>query len=187
MNPAKVYFTSDTHFGHRSIIHHCMRPWADVDAMDAALIETWNATVPDDGYVFHLGDVSFRSRERTREILAQLKGRKFLVRGNHDESMIGLHRVFFEDVRDLYETKIAGRNVVMCHYPLESWRSMHHGAVHLHGHCHGNLPRLGKRMDVGVDCCPGYAPIAFSEVIRITDQAPIQSRDHHQPATEQQR
>ena len=181
MNPAKVYFTSDTHFGHRGVLRACARPWADIDQMDAALIAAWNATVPPDGFVFHLGDVSFRNRERTLPILAQLNGRKALIRGNHDEGMSAECRAFFENVRDLYETKIMGRSVVMCHYPIESWRNIHHGAVHVHGHSHGSLVRLGKRLDVGVDCCLGYAPISFGEVIRIADQSPIQSRDHHQP------
>ncbi|MEJ7707010.1 MAG: hypothetical protein WKF82_06805 [Nocardioidaceae bacterium] len=53
-----VYFTSDTHFSHANIIRLCNRPFADVDEMDEAIIERWNATVTSADTVYHLGDVA---------------------------------------------------------------------------------------------------------------------------------
>ena len=52
----KVFFTSDTHFYHANIINFCKRPFANVETMNEALIENWNAVVGVDDIVFHLGD-----------------------------------------------------------------------------------------------------------------------------------
>ena len=55
----KVFFTSDTHFYHANIINFCKRPFANVETMNEALIENWNAVVGVDDIVFHLGDFCF--------------------------------------------------------------------------------------------------------------------------------
>jgi calcineurin-like phosphoesterase family protein len=39
----------------------------------------------------------------------------------------------------------------MFHYPIEDWDRVRHGALHLHGHTHGNLANRPGRWDVGVD------------------------------------
>ena len=59
----KIFFTSDTHFGHENIIKYCKRPFKDVKEHDAELIRRWNEKVPEDGIVFHLGDVAFGNHQ----------------------------------------------------------------------------------------------------------------------------
>jgi hypothetical protein len=39
-----VFFTADTHFGDHRTINIARRPFADTAAMDAALIDRWNAS-----------------------------------------------------------------------------------------------------------------------------------------------
>ena len=44
-----TWFTADLHFGHANIINYSGRTFADVTAMNQALIERWNASIhPDD-------------------------------------------------------------------------------------------------------------------------------------------
>lgn len=181
-NPDKTFFISDTHFGHRAIIDLCGRPFADRDAMDAAMIKTWNNVVPHDGVVYHMGDFSFRSKTDTIEILKKLNGSIILIRGNHDHHATkpGL-RERFADVRDYAEVKLADEFMILMHYPLESWNRMHYGSWHLHGHSHGNIPDFGKRMDMGVDARGVYTPMAFSTLKALMDARSVESRDHHQP------
>ena len=54
----RVWFTADTHIGHRNIIKYCQRPFSDVEDMNKTLISNWNKVVGINDYVFHLGDFS---------------------------------------------------------------------------------------------------------------------------------
>ena len=80
----KIYFTSDTHFSHEAIIKYCCRPFKTVEKMDEALVKNWNEVVPEDGIVFHLGDVGFGQPKYINDILRRLNGKIYLVIGNHD-------------------------------------------------------------------------------------------------------
>ena len=78
-----VFFTADTHFGDHRTINIARRPFADTAAMDAALIERWNAVVGPQDVVWHLGDVARRPAD-VAGLLARLHGTKHLLRGNND-------------------------------------------------------------------------------------------------------
>lgn len=187
MSPDKTYFTSDTHFGHRAMMRFGLRDFPDVDAMDAHLIEQWNAVVPPDGHVFHLGDVSFRGTADTLAILPRLNGRKYLVEGNHDKGLSRACKDFFEWSKPYHDqtmNTLHGKiHVVMCHYAFRSWDRMHYGSWNLHGHSHGNLKPVGKQADVGVDCW-NLRPVSFLELFKVLEARPVVSEDHHQPKTE---
>ena len=82
-------FTAETHFGHQAVLGHRLglaRPFPDIEAHDEALIAAWNAIVRPGDTIWHLGDFCHRcSEERAQEIFSRLRGRKFLMRGNHDK------------------------------------------------------------------------------------------------------
>lgn len=80
----KYFIISDTHFGHKNIIKYCDRPFKNVEEMDKTLIENWNKTVSNQDTVLHLGDFALCSKERARQIMSQLNGKKILIKGNHD-------------------------------------------------------------------------------------------------------
>jgi calcineurin-like phosphoesterase family protein len=82
-----IYFTADTHFSHDAIIRFCDRPFRDAQAMDDALVANWNRRVGPDDTVFHLGDFCWRKGDGL-SLLAQLRGRKHLILGNHDSKEI---------------------------------------------------------------------------------------------------
>ena len=84
MNLNKLFFTADHHFGHRNIIAYEERPFENRDEMDLELIKRWNDKVPKDGIVYHLGDISFSSVERTREILSRLHDKIYYIHGNNE-------------------------------------------------------------------------------------------------------
>ena len=79
-----LWLTSDTHFGHASVIAMCDRPFADVEEMDAALTERWNALVRPRDTVWHLGDFSLGPKGTAERRFRRLNGSIHLVRGNHD-------------------------------------------------------------------------------------------------------
>lgn len=177
-NAGRLWFTSDTHFGHPGILF--MRPWADVDEMDKALIDGWNSVVGERDHVFHIGDFSFHKPNRTLEILSCLNGIKYLVRGNHDRNNLnGACLAMFDGGVDHYhEVTIGSQLVVLCHFPFRSWNGMHHDSWNLHGHSHGSMSPQGKQLDVGVDV-HNYKPISFEDVAMDMNNKKFVRTDHH--------
>jgi calcineurin-like phosphoesterase family protein len=180
MNGENVWFTSDTHFGHKSIIQYCNRPWGFVHQMDEGLIQAWNDRVKPSDDVFHLGDFSFHNAQYTIDnILPRLSGRLHLIEGNHDKIM-RKHPDQFTSMAKLKNVKVDGKMLVLCHFPLLSWEGRHKGWWHLHGHCHGNLPDDpgAARLDVGVDA-NNYAPVSFWSIQRRLEARVDKPVDHH--------
>ena len=81
---SRIFLIADTHFGDDNIRLYEERPFPDTDTMDLEMIRRWNSVVGDHDLVYHLGDFCSGGQERCRELLSRLKGRKFLVMGNHD-------------------------------------------------------------------------------------------------------
>lgn len=132
-----TFFIGDLHFGHHNIIEYSKRPFANVQEMDEALIKNWNSVVHQKDEVYILGDFSLTGRQKTEEYLAALKGRKYLIKGNHDYWVSNSNcRKYLEWIKDYHEFKENGRLWVLCHYPLWSWNKRNAGSVHLHAHTH---------------------------------------------------
>jgi calcineurin-like phosphoesterase family protein len=161
--------------------------------MNETIIQNWNATVGVEDEVWILGDVSFDKRgEQVRDHISRLKGKKFLVLGNHDH-VIKKHALdLFEEVYDYRKLYYQDKNhpkgrweFILCHYPIISWDMRHHGSIHCHGHCHGTL-KLPAGMqtnmfDVGVDNVEwNFAPVSAEELIsRWVNIKYMKSQDHH--------
>lgn len=158
-----VYFTSDLHFNHKNIIKYCNRPFSSTESMNEKLIENWNNRVNENDEVYVLGDFCFGTKG-SQEILDTLKGKKYLIKGNHDKDSMKLKG--WEWVKTYHEFIANNKEFVLFHYPLRTWNAQHHNSYHLYGHCHGTLEknRIQHSMDVGVDCC-NYTPISVWEVI----------------------
>ena len=78
------FFTADQHFGHTNILKfEPNRLHQNVDDMNSAIVDAWNAVVTDKDMVYCLGDMSFKL-PILREMLRFLNGQKVLVVGNHD-------------------------------------------------------------------------------------------------------
>lgn len=175
----KFYFTSDTHFNHENIIKYCKRPFSSIDEHDEALIKNWNDVVPEDGIVFHLGDVGFGDPGRINEILKQLNGKIYLVIGNHDwKRIVNDHKWRFEDMTQQINMKIGKRHIILNHYPMlafgGAWRG-EDATYQLFGHVHTSpytdegLDQLRMKMlftsqyDVGVDN-NDFKPVSWNDV-----------------------
>lgn len=180
---SNLFFTSDTHFGHANVIKYSNRPFNNKDEMDEAIIENWNNAVSDKDIIYHLGDFSFRDYNQTKNILRRLKGHKHFLFGNHDQvfkknkDLFG----FFESVSDYKEIKWNDRKIVLIHYPLLTWNKGHHGAFHLHGHCHGSVNHLNRgttRVDVGVDNF-NYTPVSVDTIEDLFKNVEYKPVDHH--------
>jgi calcineurin-like phosphoesterase family protein len=174
-----VWFTADTHFGHAGALSLYRRPFASVAAMNASMIERWNAVVQPDDEVWHLGDFALRtSPEAAGQLLRALHGRKHLVTGNNDPPLIAALPEW-ASVQAYTEITVNGRLLVLCHYALRTWNRMAKGALNLHGHSHGRLKPLPRQTDVGVDCWD-FQPIQ-PERLRGAVPAPSANRNSAEP------
>ena len=156
MTERKIWISSDLHLGHTNIIKYCpdSRPFSDADEMDNQIITSWNSVVSKDDYVYILGDVAFCNANKAKEKLDSMNGLKVLVAGNHDHKLKTQEPFIscFKSITDYMEVKFEDTNIVLFHYPIESWNGKHRGSLMLHGHCHGTpIKTKGKIKDVGLD------------------------------------
>lgn len=168
-----VYFTSDLHFYHDNIITHVNRPFRDSAEMNRKLVERWNERVTGQDDVYILGDVTMKGPELAEEMISQLKGRKYLIRGNHDRFVdrTEFNSSLFVWVRDYAEITVENTRFVLFHYPIEEWNGYYKGSIHLHGHQHNHedynfhMAKKGiRRYDVGVDA--NYmAPVSAEDIL----------------------
>lgn len=113
------WFTSDLHFFH-TLVYRKYRQ--DYVSMHDEMIKQWNKQVRGNDIVYIIGDVTFGKFEDSKEILQQLKGRKILIRGNHDERFTSKEwiELGFEDVRDNLTIKKNNEKWMLYHYPYTS-------------------------------------------------------------------
>ena len=171
-----IYFTSDLHFWHKNAITYTSRPFETVEEMNEKLVENWNRTVHKNDEVYILGDVTMVKPNRASEIIARLKGRKYLLMGNHDyfarEKQFDPASCGIEWVKMYHEMHWQNRTFVLCHYPFASWNKDSHGSYNLHGHIHSspdyNLLNKGngrRKYDVGVDA-NSFTPVSLEQIVR---------------------
>ena len=126
--------------------------------MNRHMIDGWNEVVKDGDLVYHLGDFALpnkRDGDDVTDILLELKGQIYLIKGNHDDKNMNLFKGWkhkFAKICNLAYIKLqTGQKVMLCHYPMLSWRASHYGSWHLHGHTHSRSKGRRGCLDVGVD------------------------------------
>ncbi len=181
-----IYVTTDQHWGHANILKYCQRNFETINAHDEELTKAWNRIVHDDDIVYHLGDVTLGNPKFASQVFKQLNGvirvlgypwhhdARWIKSAQHSRSgpveieqpVVVLERV--------YKSGEVWLPAVLCHYPFEVWDRKHYGAIHFHGHVHGELPRVRNRQDVGVDVAfkllGEYRPFRLEEAIELAIQ-----------------
>jgi calcineurin-like phosphoesterase family protein len=201
------WWTSDTHYSHANIITYCERPFTDpvaggeedrlvtpnIEKMNEALIERWNDTVADDDEIIVVGDLAMGSTRHSIPLTERLRGRRFLVPGNHDKCH-GMYKSSAK-ARRWYEAAgwtilpnemtvtIDGREVLVCHFPYVSgtgtgrsgtrhfddrysaFRPDDNGLWLIHGHTHAveKINREHRMIHVGVDAWD-YTPVSDDQL-----------------------
>ena len=181
-----IYFIADTHFNHINILKYCQRPFANIEEMDASLIQNWNATVRQNDEIYILGDFCMnKDPVKAHNIVARLNGAKYLIRGNHD-LFLNKYEQFESDfvwIKDYAEITLEQRKFVLFHYPIAEWNGFYKETIHCYGHVHnheiaqdtkrqsanGAIEMTGRAVNVGVDV-NNFRPISIHEVIRMADK-----------------
>jgi len=171
-------FTSDLHLGHNNIVNLCKRPFADVDEMDAVLIDNWNRKVKKNDVVYLTGDIVW-DKKKVAYYMQQLSGRKILIAGNHDSTWIKREECqkYFEEIVPYLEVHLNGHPITMCHYPMLEWRSSREESKRklgylIHGHIHNRIADEYRQLflqfnalNAGVDV-NSFEPVTFDELVK---------------------
>lgn len=186
------WFTADLHLGHANIIRYCRRPFADVHAMDEALVDNWNAVVGPGDEVWVLGDFALGPIAETLPMAKLLEGRKVLVTGNHDRCWPGQRKrgpewearyrdaSFDEVLHGTVEVDVGPHRVLAGHFPYRGDSQAHDrftdmrpsdtGGWLLHGHVHDKWKVNGRQINVGVDVWD-HRPVSEDEIAAVIDGA----------------
>lgn len=167
---SKVFFIADTHFSDDNIRRYENRPFHSVEAMNAEMMERWNAVVAEGDVVYVLGDLGAEGREAA--VLGQLKGVKYLVKGNHDtKSNAEYRRLGFDEVYD--HPIIIDGFWILSHDALYVNSNMPY--ANLFGHVH-NSPMVkdysNQHYCVSVERI-NYTPIEFDVIKRKIKEAAV--------------
>ncbi len=150
-----IYVIPDTHLGHDNIKKYCNRP----DNFETLIEKNWNELVGESDTVIHLGDISFKEEWVKR--LGSWRGRKILIRGNHDKMPpelymnCGFTAVVEELVMDLNNVII-----LFSHRP----KFDHACDINIHGHQHNLAVYDSRRLYLPLSLeHMGYKPLPLDE------------------------
>jgi calcineurin-like phosphoesterase family protein len=153
-----IYFTSDSHYGHKNITRGTtewvadnlgkkVRDFDTVEAMNDQMVKSFNELVQPDDILYHLGDWSFGGFDKIKEFRSRLNCKNIhLIYGNHDhhiernkEGVQGLFKSvgYYKEI-----TNDAGTKIILSHYGMRVWNHSHRGAWMLYGHSHGTLDQM---------------------------------------------
>ena len=194
----KIYFTSDTHYGHTNICRGVSRwegkrgcrDFDTLEEMNQAIIDGINSVVGKHDILWHIGDWSFGGHKNVAIFRHALVCQTIhLITGNHDYQILKKldeYGNLFASINSLKTKKINGQVMSMCHFPLLVWEnhaSKKRPSWMLHGHCHGSMKDKNylsrKTLDVGIDTHPEFRPYSFDEIAAIMKKKSIKAVDHH--------
>lgn len=140
------YYISDLHFYHENLNTKMdCRGFSSAEEMNAYMIRQWNSRVRSCDEVVILGDLSMGHGPQTNEVLRQLRGKIYLIEGNHDRYLkdknFDVSRLKW--VKPYAEMGDHKRKVVLCHYPVFCYNGQYKVDEHgnpktymLYGHVH---------------------------------------------------
>lgn len=178
-----IWFTSDTHFKHRSMTEKGWRPFENIEVHDETLIDNWNDWVRPKDEVWHLGDYSETDTAGALLYLPRLHGEIHLIAGNHDPCWPGHRRghrhqrafldAGFASVQAFTRRRIGQYTLLLSHFPFrgdhtaesryDQWRLRDEGEWLLHGHVHEAWKVNGRQINVGVDVWD-WAPVGIHQI-----------------------
>lgn len=149
-----IYFVSDYHMKHKNVLQFEERPYQNIEEMDNDFIQKWNEVVTEEDTVVLVGDIIFHGKKKDWiEFLDKTKGKKILVKGNHDDSKAIKDLVaegYLEDYHEVgYSFKEDGIVYWVTHYPMGIGERPRKYSIH--GHIHNQPSQYLNQINVGVD------------------------------------
>lgn len=135
------------------------KSFASQEEYEEAIVKNWNKKVTSvDDIVIIIGDLGFK--DGIEAVIPRLRGRKWLLMGNHDGYSKSYYEKFFEKVFDtpIYFSK----RIVISHIPIP----VEAGILNVHGHTH----HVKLKSENHINVCPEwteYKPVGIKEFEKI--------------------
>ncbi len=148
-----LYFIADTHFFHKNILK--LNPQKRKPGFEKKILKNLSEILKPEDYLFVIGDFIWEFRKEFVNTWRSIPGRKFLVKGNHDE-WIEEDKLclFFEKIYSFHTlVEAKEKRLLLCHYAAKDLRTrrfselqhkiseLYHSlncSLLLHGHVHWN-------------------------------------------------
>lgn len=163
-----TWFTSDLHLGaDKFTTMH--RPFKYPDEMIDTLVANYNNFVNDDDVVYFIGDIVDRNAEKDNlQHMARFKGKKILLRGNHDRGIndqeFSKYFIKIYPEGEHVDIDVLGIPCSLNHYPSRGKTNR----FNIVGHIHGAFRVQPNMLNIGVDV-HHYRPINFERVYYFYD------------------
>lgn len=168
-----IWVISDTHFLQQSILSfrdehgNLIRgsKFKTSDEMDQYIIDKWNSVVKDGDIIYHLGDVFSGDINKFDILWKQLKGRKRLIVGNHDDIDFLVKGNYFQKI--MMWRRFPEYNMILSHAPIHK-ESLYNFKTkqymkNIHGHIHQNDSPDDNYINVSVEKTD-YTPVNIEEL-----------------------
>lgn len=158
-----IFFIADLHFGHAKLVRpdekgETYRPWDSTEEMDQALVDNWNSVVKEGDKVYVLGDLSMNPKKFVK--IDQCKGRKHLIKGNHDVADLKDYASVFYNVSACW---VFDKQFIATHIPIHPGQ-LDRFHYNVHGHLHKELLPDRRYVNVSVENID-YRPVHMDEIL----------------------
>lgn len=163
---ARVFFTSDLHFGHKNLCQGLRGMTAEES--DKLIIDNWNKVVTKRDLVYVLGDITMENQNDIPKYISQLNGRIVLIGGNHDtKQCCDVYRKLGITVMGCLKYK----GFLCTHVPVHPYeierehKQLFRGNIHGHIHCNQTDFNFGPLYyNVNTEL-HNYTPVAFDDLV----------------------
>jgi len=162
---SKVYFMSDTHFGHNNILKMRDCGVKTVEEHDELLLNNTLEVLTKTDTLYLLGDVCFDMKAfHNVEKLAESVANIHIILGNHDNEKGRKNLPTIEDYLKL-GFKISGlvryKDAWLSHAPIHTDELR--GKFNIHGHVHDRNINDDRYFNVSMDNI-GFAPVSYEHI-----------------------
>lgn len=144
------YYIADLHFCHSNLNQRMdRRGFEDANSMNEYMIRQWNSRVRHGDEVVILGDLCLsRDIAEVNALLSRLKGKKYLIVGNHDRYLHNnsFDRSIFKWIEYYKELNDNKRKIILSHYPIMCYNGQYRRndeceptVYMLYGHVHNTF------------------------------------------------
>ena len=165
---ARVFFTSDLHFGHKNLCQGLRG--MTTEESDKLIIDNWNKVVTKRDLVYVLGDITMENQNDIPKYVSQLNGRIVLIGGNHDtKQCCDVYRKLGITVMGCLKYK----GFICTHIPVHPYELEQEDRQLLRGNIHGHVHRSGTIDGMEYKPKTDYGPLYYNVNTELHNYTPI--------------